>query len=107
MFSCASIRQAEQRTKATNTLCLHLRARTQRHEKQGACESTYPERPWGQSFAPLAQMLGRSESYDAVIPLESCTDIPTSMYVRVTTVDAAEGVLQGFITGVDCRLPQW
>src|SRR5580692_8909690 len=64
-------------------------------------------RPWAQSFAPSAQMLGRSESYDAVIPLESCTDIPTSMYVRVTTVDAAEGVLQGFTTGVDCRLPQW
>jgi len=25
----------------------------------------------------------------------------------VTAVDAVEGVLQGFITGVDCRLPRW
>jgi hypothetical protein len=31
-------------------------------------------------------MLGRSDSYDAAIPLESCTDIPTSMYVMATPV---------------------
>jgi len=50
------------------------------------------------------EVSGQSGSYDAAIPLNVASIIPTSMYVMKTSVSATGEALRGFITGDNRQL---